>query len=167
MLRNGGRGLPPSDALTKVRGDAKPLNRSFFGKGSQTDYLKIEGGHVTMNGEFFIMVRVMENKTRREIDEENLMELSEALARLRAPEEVRRFIEEVWTDSECRDVARRWHLMKLLAVGVPQREIAQRLKLSLCKITRGSKYIKDDTSLFRKAVMRTVEKEGENFVPRR
>ena len=136
------------------------------GKISKNARLKIEGGYVTIQDNYYITVLVMEKKTRREIGERNLVELSEALVRLSTPEQVRRFIEEVWTDSECRDVARRWHLMKLLAVGVPQREIARRLRLSLCKITRGSKYIKDETSLFRKAVIRAVEKEGKKITLR-
>jgi TrpR family trp operon transcriptional repressor len=97
---------------------------------------------------------------KKEIDEENLMELSEALSELRSPKDVRRFLGEICTDSECRDIARRWHLMKYLAEGVPQRKIARTLNLSLCKITRGSKYIKDETSLFRNAVLKAMGKNG-------
>jgi TrpR family trp operon transcriptional repressor len=36
----------------------------------------------------------------------------------------------------------RWTLLELLAGGVPQRKIAEDLQISLCKITRGSKIMK-------------------------
>lgn len=99
-------------------------------------------------------------KKNGEIDETNLMEVAEAFAAMKSPAEVRRFLGEICTDSECRDIALRWHLMKQLAGGVPQRTIAKDLGLSLCKITRGSKYVKDETSIFRKLVFHAMKKRG-------
>lgn len=92
------------------------------------------------------------------IDEANMMEVAEALTSMNTPSEVRRFLSEICTDSECRDIALRWHLMKKLSDGVPQRAIARELGLSLCKITRGSKYMKDETSLFRQLVLKAMKK---------
>ena len=55
---------------------------------------------------------------------------------------MRRFFDEIFTSAERRDLALRWNLMKLLHAGVPQRRIAAKLGVSLCKITRGSRVLK-------------------------
>ena len=94
------------------------------------------------------------------IDEESLLEVAQALAEMRSPTEVRRFLGELCTDSECRDIALRWHLMKLLAEGLSQRAIAAKLGLSLCKITRGSKYMKNESSIFRNRVVKAMAGNG-------
>lgn len=88
--------------------------------------------------------------------EANLNELADAFAGMTDPRAVRRLLEELCTASECRDIALRWRLMKQLAEGRPQRAIARELGVSLCKITRGSKYMKDSESVFRQAVMRVL-----------
>ena len=93
-----------------------------------------------------------------EIDETSMREVAEAFASLKTADDVRRFLGELCTPSECRDIALRWHLMKQLLDGVPQRAIAKDLGLSLCKITRGSKYMKDEASLFRRLVLRCLRK---------
>lgn len=67
----------------------------------------------------------------------------ETLASISSPDEVRRFLTDILTENERLDVALRWHLVELLEAGVSQRKIAERLKISLCKITRGSKILKD------------------------
>ncbi|NLE41869.1 MAG: transcriptional regulator [Lentisphaerae bacterium] len=87
-----------------------------------------------------------------------MREVAEAFASLKTADDVRRFLGELCTPSECRDIALRWHLMKRLLDGVPQRAIAKDLGLSLCKITRGSKYMKDEASLFRRLVLRCLRK---------
>ncbi len=88
--------------------------------------------------------------------EESLMEVAGALSEMNSPNEIRRFLGEICTDSECRDIALRWHLMKMLAEGIPQRTISKELGLSLCKITRGSKYMKDETSIFRRFIVKAM-----------
>ena len=93
-----------------------------------------------------------------EIDETSMREVAEAFASLKTADDVRRFLGELCTPSECRDIALRWHLMKRLLDGVPQRAIAKDLGLSLCKITRGSKYMKDEASLFRRLVLRCLRR---------
>jgi TrpR family trp operon transcriptional repressor len=59
------------------------------------------------------------------------------------------FLEEILTPAERASVAMRWKLLRMLDKGVPQREIAGKLGLSLCKITRGSRILKDAKSVAR------------------
>ena len=60
---------------------------------------------------------------------------------------MRQFLEELLTPSERRDLALRWELMNRLKQGIPQRKIAKDLSISLCKITRGAKILKQDHSI--------------------
>lgn len=58
-----------------------------------------------------------------------------------------RLLEELLTQAELRDLTLRLRLLKLLRDGRPQREIAERLGVSLCKITRGSRVLKQPGSV--------------------
>ncbi len=78
------------------------------------------------------------------------LELASALASLRMPNDVERFFEDVFTKAETRDIALRWRIFQLLDEGISQRAISERLGVSLCKITRGSRFLKDPASVVRK-----------------
>ena len=80
-------------------------------------------------------------------------ELAAAVARIRSAPDVERFLEELFTPSECVELSKRWALMRELRAGKSQRAIARELGLSLCKITRGAKFARDEDSLFRRAVL--------------
>ena len=60
---------------------------------------------------------------------------------------MRRFLEEILTPAEQKDLFLRWKLMQMLIDGVPQRQIAEELGVSLCKITRGAKILKQNDSV--------------------
>jgi len=60
---------------------------------------------------------------------------------------MKKFMGEILTPVEIRDVALRWRLMKMLHRSIPQRKIASDLGISLCKITRGSKVLKTRRSV--------------------
>ena len=68
--------------------------------------------------------------------------VSGVLASITSPEEMLVFLKELLTPGEVYDISLRWKLLELLVAGVPQRKIAEELKISLCKITRGSKILK-------------------------
>ncbi len=57
-----------------------------------------------------------------------------------------KLLEEMLTPKELKDLHLRWNLMKDLYRGKPQREIAADYGISLCKITRGSKILKQPDS---------------------
>jgi TrpR family trp operon transcriptional repressor len=85
-------------------------------------------------------------------------ELIKIFTNIKEETEMRSFFEEIFTEKERNDVALRWELLKELHEGSTQRSIAAKHKISLCKITRGSKILKDDRSIIKKIL---VENYGE------
>ena len=57
-------------------------------------------------------------------------------------DDLERFFRDLFTPAELDDITLRWKLLKDLHKGMPQRKIAQKYKISLCKITRGSRVLK-------------------------
>jgi len=87
-----------------------------------------------------------------ELVETNLAEMAKALTGA-DPALVENFLFSLFTPSEADEIAKRWALVKEIAKGTPQREIAKRLGLSLCKITRGSRELKKDGSPFKRMLL--------------
>ncbi len=75
-----------------------------------------------------------------------LNEMAEVLASVRDPQKIEEFLLKVLTPAEIRGISSRWEILKLLEDGTPQRKIASLLGVSLCKITRGSRELKDEKS---------------------
>jgi TrpR family transcriptional regulator, trp operon repressor len=81
------------------------------------------------------------------VDEEAVQAIASVFARVRSAAEMRRFFDEILTAAETRDLALRWLLLRKLSAGMSQRKIADELGISLCKITRGSKILKNRKSV--------------------
>ncbi|MDR0562574.1 MAG: trp operon repressor [Spirochaetaceae bacterium] len=79
---------------------------------------------------------------------ENFTELARTLAKTGDPELIESFLRSLLTPAEAADIAARWALVKALNNKIPQREIARRFGISLCKITRGSRELKKPQSPF-------------------
>ena len=77
---------------------------------------------------------------------DDLQELIGVFTQTQNYEAMQKLFEELFTQREKYDFALRWRLMKELHEGKTQREIASDLGISLCKITRGSKILKDPGS---------------------
>jgi TrpR family trp operon transcriptional repressor len=77
-------------------------------------------------------------------------EVARVLARIEDPKLILDFLNCILTPYELEEVSGRWELVKLLDQGVSQRKIAERLGMSLCKITRGSRELKKADSAFRR-----------------
>ena len=89
-----------------------------------------------------------------QIDEADiyLEQLSKALASTKDYELILDFFHSILTPNEISEVASRWALVMKIHEGQSQRNIANELGLSLCKITRGSKELKKKDSSFRKMI---------------
>ena len=80
---------------------------------------------------------------------DNLRELIEIFSETTDRRSMRKLFDELFTASEEKDLSKRWYIMKELYKGTPQRRIAEDMEVSLCKITRGSRILKDEESAFR------------------
>lgn len=79
-----------------------------------------------------------------------LLELAELISELPNKKEVFNFLQQLLTPTEADSICKRWEIVKLLHQKIPQREIADKLHVSLCNITRGSKELQKKDNLFSK-----------------
>ena len=93
------------------------------------------------------------------MSKESLDEIAGVFAETSHPAEARDLLLALLTPCERARLCLRWRLVRLLADGVPQREIARRLGVSLCKITRGSRELQRGPLLFRKIVEKHMTRE--------
>ena len=77
----------------------------------------------------------------------NQTELAKVMTKISNAETMDTFLKEICTEGELRDLALRWKLLKELHKGKTQRQIAKEHKISLCKITRGSKLLRQEGSV--------------------
>ena len=89
-----------------------------------------------------------------------LREIARIFARSQDEGLVAGFLRQLLTDDEVRAVALRWRLVRMLHDRVPQREIARRLGVSLCKITRGSRELKRKDGAFRRVLEAEENADG-------
>lgn len=76
-----------------------------------------------------------------------LKELIEVFTNISDEKDMNKLFNEIFTDAEKKDFASRWGLMKDLNNGMSQRSIAKKRHISLCKITRGAKLLKNNRSI--------------------
>ncbi len=79
-------------------------------------------------------------------------ELLNTFTEITNKDEMRKFLGEILTDKERESVALRWQVLKGLNAGKSQRDIAKEYHMSLCKITRGSKILKNNESICKKFI---------------
>jgi len=84
-------------------------------------------------------------------------EITQILSEITKPEDVEKFLNEILTENERKDLSLRWELMRKLHVGIPQRAISSELGISLCKITRGSKILKSGDSIINRILNSKVK----------
>lgn len=73
-------------------------------------------------------------------------ELLNIIHSIESKKELNSFFEDIFTPAELEDISLRWKLLKDLHKGMTQRKIAEKYSISLCKITRGSKILKNKNS---------------------
>ncbi|MBN2513403.1 MAG: hypothetical protein JXB18_10730 [Sedimentisphaerales bacterium] len=93
-------------------------------------------------------------RNKMESDANGMKQLCSALCQIRDAEQMEHFLNEIMTLAELHDLTLRWELMRKLSQGVPQRQIASEMGISLCKITRGAKILKNKDSITRKFLIR-------------
>ncbi len=81
---------------------------------------------------------------------ESFNEICKILSNCANESEAREFLSCLCTPAEREDFSKRWLSVKELYRGTPQREIAKKFNMSLCKITRGSRELQKENSAFKK-----------------
>ena len=75
-------------------------------------------------------------------------------------EEILVFFKEILTLSEITTLSKRWCILKMLASkNYTQRDVAKALNVSLCKVTRGAKILKQTNAVTSKI----IENEENNY----
>ena len=93
------------------------------------------------------------NRNKQSVNTE-IEDISAVIRMLDSEENICNFLLEILTEAEVETLSKRWRILKLLAMGKTQREIAQDLKVSLCKVTRGSKILKNEKSIVTKILIK-------------
>ena len=84
----------------------------------------------------------------------SIEELSELVKNINTKAEITTFFKELLTESELETLSKRWRILTMLKNGSTQREIAKELQVSLCKVTRGAKIIKNKDSVITKYLIK-------------
>ena len=88
----------------------------------------------------------------------NANNLVDVLSGITDVNDMQLLLNELMSESERDDLVKRWQLMEALMAGKTQRMIAAELGVSLCKITRGAKVLKQKDSISRNVIkQRKVE----------
>lgn len=92
----------------------------------------------------------------------NIEEITNFILKLNSQEEAQAFLKEMLSEAEMSALSKRWRILSMLAEGRTQRDIVKELKVSLCKVTRGSKLLKDKNSVITKYFMENSNYENNN-----
>lgn len=76
-------------------------------------------------------------------------ELYELFCAIDDPKEAQLLLQDLLTPQELESLAERWQEIQLLAKGVTQREVAEKLGISISKVTRGSRALQYGSGGFR------------------
>ena len=96
------------------------------------------------------MNRITEKVSPSQETEKGKEDLLKIVLSIKDKEELKSFIDDMFTEKEVEDVVQRYLLMDDLYRGKSQRDIARDRSMSLCKITRGSKMLKKKEGSMRK-----------------
>lgn len=102
-------------------------------------------------------IRILQTKTsyaysdrKMKIPRKHLQELYQLLASVKSPKDAKVLLEDLLTPQELGTLAERWQLVRLLNSGMTQRAISKALKVSISKVTRGSRVLQYGRGGFKK-----------------
>ena len=85
-------------------------------------------------------------------------DLRKLFASVKNEREAGLLLQDILTPQELDSLSERWRLIQALASGMKQREINKKLKISISKITRGSKMLKYGSGGFKLFLKRLGKK---------
>lgn len=91
----------------------------------------------------------------KNIDQRLLAQLTKAFSVAKTQEEFAQFLAAILTPAELQQVVMRWQIVKgLIEEKESQRDLAERLKISIGKISRGARELKMGSGIFQKIYRR-------------
>ena len=105
----------------------------------------------------FYNVSMNRNKTNK------ISEFAGFLSNLKDENEIINFLTEIFTEAELETLSKRWQILNLLKDGNTQRDIAEKLQVSLCKVTRGAKILKNKNSVITKYLTKEKNNGSNRF----
>lgn len=84
------------------------------------------------------------------MNEKYTKELAEVIVSIRDKGLAQSFLRNILTPAELEEISKRLQIVKLLLKGVPQRDVARRLRVSMGTVSRGSRELKYGENGFRK-----------------
>ena len=96
------------------------------------------------------MSRITEKLSPEEEFKKGKEDILDIILSINDKDQLRAFIDDMFTEKEVEDVVQRYLLMDDLYKGKSQRDIARDRSMSLCKITRGSKMLKKKNGFMRR-----------------
>jgi len=85
---------------------------------------------------------------------DRVADIARVLAGLRNAKTVERLLRELLTEREAERLSLRWEIVRSLSEGKSQRAIARQWGVSLCKITRGARELKQRGSVLKRVFQR-------------
>ena len=79
-------------------------------------------------------------------------ELIKLFCGIKNPRIMDKFLEDILTPQEFEEIINRWQIVKQLSKKIPQRKIASELGVSIAKITRGSRMLRNKEGGFWKVL---------------
>ncbi len=100
------------------------------------------------------MLYYVSMNSNKKVTDNNIMQICQAISKMKTTDEVYNFLFEVLTDAEIDALSKRWRIMNMLFNGATQREVAKELHVSLCKITRGAAILKNKNAITNKILIK-------------
>lgn len=76
------------------------------------------------------------------MNKSHFKELCKLLTKIRTEKEARKVLKDILTPREIAALTQRLQIIKLLAKGIPHRKISRKLRVSIAKVTRGSRALR-------------------------
>jgi TrpR family trp operon transcriptional repressor len=84
------------------------------------------------------------------MDKQYVKELVETMTSIKGPATFESFLRNILTPAELEEISKRLQIVKLLIKGIPQRDVAKKLGVSMGTVSRGSRELKYGDNGFRK-----------------
>ena len=88
-----------------------------------------------------------------------MRQIYKIISKIKTNADIEKFFSEIFTENELKILSKRWRILELLSKGVTQREIANELNVSLCKVTRGAKILKDKNAITTRFLNKGIEND--------